>query len=231
MIKPISLPCFCIRMASLASGLSVFLKLAIVDIGMAFPAFTGQTVESLFIFHLSLDRGSSEMTITTGSRSMPPLQCISGSYMIKVDGCPIFLRVAGPAIGSGIIFTADLSGVDILMTSDTGGSNVSECPLPLFQMTIITGRRHMRTTKRKRRCLVLIERISCLGERLFQCVTFLAITRRLRLHEFALMIVGMAISTQPKFHRFRVTPCLMAFATFNALVHALQRITGDIMIE
>lgn len=45
------------------------------------------------------------------------------------------------------------------------------------------------------------------------------------------MIVGMAIATQSKFHRSCVTTRLMAFTTFNALMHALERITGDIMIE
>lgn len=176
MVKFISLPCFCIGMACLAGCLSVFLKLPVVDIGMAFPAFTGQARKSLFFFHLGLDRSSSKMTIATGSRSMSPLQCISGSDMIEADRCPVFLRVTGPAIGSRIIFTADHSGVDILMTCDTGGSNVSESPLTLLQMTIITGRRHMRTTKRKRRILVLFQRVSCLGEWLFQCVALLAIT-------------------------------------------------------
>lgn len=98
--------------------------------------------------------------------------------MIEVDGCPVFLRVAGSAIGSRIIFTADLTGVNILMTGNTGGSNISESPLSLLQMAVVTGRRHMRTSKRKRRGLMLFQRKGRLGEWLFQCVTFLAITRR-----------------------------------------------------
>lgn len=74
MVKLISLPCFCIRVASLAGGLTIFLKLPVVDIGMAFPAFTGQARESLFFLHLGLDRSSTKMTIATGCRSMSPLQ-------------------------------------------------------------------------------------------------------------------------------------------------------------